>query len=213
MRRPLERVGRHVPMATPTGSILASHRPYRVRFGVDAVTVRTRQVRLLVRAPRPTCPFIGSMALQTQAVLQRCLGIASMSEIQDRLAFDAVRQNLAVVFPTRAVAGFALKTRRWFRRPRHREGRTVESGMSVHGPEHLNSRERLFFIVASEAAIGTPTGVLTRLQLVDKNVVCPIAGRGNHASEHPRAATKPANSFASPAQSSIEPMPPPLLQL
>lgn len=158
-----ERIRRHVAVATPTGLILTGQRPNHIDFGVDGVTVRTRQFGPLVRASRPTCPFIGTVTLQTQPVLQGRFRIAPMSKVQHRLAFDTRRQDLPTVVAHRTVTGLALQARRESPGTIHREGRADDARVAVDGREHVHRGERLIFVVAAKTAISASARVVAGL--------------------------------------------------
>ena len=172
MRRALESVRQHVAVAASTYLRLFGGHSHRIGLGMDAVAVATREIRLLVRAPRPMHALVGFMASEAKPVLKRRLRIPPHSEIQHRFATGFVAQHSSSVFAGRAVARLALQPARCGNRARHLERRVWHGRMSMHSGEDGKRRERFLFVVTAEAAVSTATGIVAFRQLLREFVMC-----------------------------------------
>ena len=111
--RALQRVCEHAAVAGATYLALHLRCPHRVRVGMNAMAVGTREVSLLVGAAQPVGALVGFVARKAQPILQLGRRVAALAEIQHRLAAGTFRQHPAVVLPRRPMARLALQTARW----------------------------------------------------------------------------------------------------
>ena len=94
----LQRIGRHIAVASRAGPVLFRRVAHRVDGVVDAVAVGAGEIGLFMGTAGPAGAAVVGMALQTESILQIRPGVRANAEVDDGLAFGAIGKKALVVF-------------------------------------------------------------------------------------------------------------------